>query len=53
MYAPFVKMIQFALEPLLLSANSGADSAESTLPAISKLMRTLKNTEDNTDEPQV
>ena len=44
-------MLQFALEPLLLGPGAGSLGA-STLPAIAKILRTLKHTQDITQDPQ-
>eukprot|EP00884_Botryococcus_braunii_P018320 jgi/Botrbrau1/5171/Bobra.0172s0043.2 len=49
-YQPFVTMLQCALEPLLHSWQTSEPSG-ATLPAILRIMRTLKNTVDVTEIP--
>ncbi|KAK9820961.1 hypothetical protein WJX81_007677 [Elliptochloris bilobata] len=52
-FAPFQKMLQFALEPLLQAGSSlpVPESPEAVLPVVAKVLRTLKHTEDATPEP--
>ncbi|DBA74057.1 TPA: hypothetical protein ACH3X1_010871 [Trebouxia sp. C0004] len=45
---PFQKMLQFALQPLLLYVDPIADQPGSVLPVVQKILRTLKHTEDAT-----
>ncbi|DBA83186.1 TPA: hypothetical protein ACH3X2_006702 [Trebouxia sp. C0005] len=45
---PFQKMLQFALQPLLLYIDPIADQLGSVLPVVQKILRTLKHTEDAT-----
>ncbi|BDA45205.1 Sister chromatid cohesion protein PDS5 homolog A [Coccomyxa sp. Obi] len=52
-WEPFTIMLQFLLEPLILASSkqSNAEPPGATLPAIEKVLRTLKATEDATAEP--
>ncbi|KAK9813540.1 hypothetical protein WJX73_005871 [Symbiochloris irregularis] len=50
-YRPFLGMLQFALEALLLPSAAGLDAPGATLPAITKFLTTLKRTEDATPNP--
>ncbi|KAK9811630.1 hypothetical protein WJX72_007291 [[Myrmecia] bisecta] len=48
---PFQRMLQFGLEALMVP-EALVDAADSPLPAILRILRTLKNTEDISPEPQ-
>ncbi|KAK9822311.1 hypothetical protein WJX74_006163 [Apatococcus lobatus] len=48
---PFLKMLQFTLEPLLLPLPGPSDASGTSLQLVSKLLRTLARTEDATVYP--
>ncbi len=50
LYDPFIRMLQFGLEPLLLGGDGGAPGA--TLPVAATILRAIKRSQDAAPEPQ-
>jgi hypothetical protein len=50
LYDPFIRMLQFGLEPLLLPGDGGAAGAH--LPVAATILRALKRADDASAQPQ-
>lgn len=50
LYDPFIRMLQFGLEPLLLGGDGSAPGA--TLPVATTILRAIKRSQDAAPEPQ-